>query len=127
MKNNNNYIKLEDCKDSYLYIIDARNADIGIFEKEKNHFIISRFKFKSNFIFHEDHWDTGAPFGTVKPIKELYYIDYQNLKDNELLFLETLNNLNKDLIDIINSEKKLYYNNGFLDPSMRWDINRVKT
>lgn len=66
-----NYIPLEQCKDGYLYIINARNSKLGIFKKENSSFIISRFKFKSNYLFEEYHWDTGEPFGTVKPLELL--------------------------------------------------------
>lgn len=57
MKKLTNYIQLEDCIDGNLYIIDARNSNIGIFKKETGGFLISRTKFSSNFIFEEYHWD----------------------------------------------------------------------
>jgi hypothetical protein len=66
-----NYIKIEDCKDGYLYLISARNSHIGIFNKDKNSFTISRVKFSNNYLFDEFHWDTGEPYGTVKPIREI--------------------------------------------------------
>lgn len=43
--------------------------------------MISRFKFKSNFLFDEYHYDIGAIkpdmecYGTVRPLKELYAVD----------------------------------------------------
>jgi hypothetical protein len=70
-------IKIEDCKDGFLYIIDARNATIGIYSKEEIGFVISRYKFKSNYLYLEYHWDIGTikpeetQHGTAKPIKEL--------------------------------------------------------
>ncbi|HBM14765.1 MAG TPA: hypothetical protein DD381_00215 [Lentisphaeria bacterium] len=64
-------IRIDDLKQGYLYLIDARNSHLGIWMSKKNSFLISRFKFGDNFLFEEDHWDTGEPYGTVKPIKEL--------------------------------------------------------
>ena len=63
------------CKHNYVYLIDARNANVGIYDEEQKGFVISRHKFKSNFLFVEYHWDTGEPFGTVKPLKELFEYD----------------------------------------------------
>lgn len=77
-ENIKNYIKVEDLKDRYLYHIYARNANIGIWLKEKNSFLISRFKFESNFLFEEFHWDVCKHFGTVKPLKEIEKCPFEN-------------------------------------------------
>lgn len=66
-----NYIKLDNLKDGYTYTIDARNASVGIYLKKNKSFLISRIKFSDNYLFEEYHWDTGEPFGTVKPIEEI--------------------------------------------------------
>jgi len=78
------WIPMEDCVDSQLYIIFARNARVGVYNEEKKCFVISRHKFNTNFIDYEYHWDTGIPFGTAKPIKLCGYPGkfYDN---NELL------------------------------------------
>jgi len=65
------YIPLKECRDSGLYIINARNSNLGIFNEKNSSFTISRFKFSSNYLYEEDHWDTGEPNGTVKPLKAL--------------------------------------------------------
>ncbi len=65
------WIALKECKDGYIYTIDARNAILGIFSEKENGFIISRHKFSSNYLFTEYHWDTGPPYGTAKPYKKL--------------------------------------------------------
>ncbi len=68
------YISLKECKDRWLYIIDARNArkaQLGIFNNAHKSFWISHVKFNDNFIFEEYHWDTGAPHGTAKPLEEV--------------------------------------------------------
>ena len=65
------YIKIEDLKGGYLYRISARNAEYGIWLPQRNTFAISRIKFGSNYIFEEEHWDNGPPYGTVKPSKEI--------------------------------------------------------
>ena len=65
------YLKVEKLKDGFLYYIDARNADFGIWNPEKNSFFISRVKFGHNFVFEEIHYDKDETFGTVKPLKEI--------------------------------------------------------
>ena len=72
MKNLFNYIPLDKCKHGYLYIIDARNSHIGIYNKYSKGFIILRTKFNHEYLFTEYHWDIGGEmkdFGTVKPIE----------------------------------------------------------
>lgn len=74
MKNTNNYIPLNKCKHGYLYIIDARNQYIGIYNKHVKGFIILRTKFNCKYLFTEYHWDIGGDmscYGTVKPIRAL--------------------------------------------------------
>ena len=65
------FIPLEKCKHGTLYYVWARNFRLGIFDAPTRGFIGIRLKFASRFLFEEDHWDVGAPFGTVKPVKEL--------------------------------------------------------
>lgn len=92
------YIALEKCIDGHLYKINARNGIFGIFVKGegKKHvqgndaFKLSRHKFGSNFIEHEFHWDTGEPFGTVKPLEDLG--EAQKF-DNDKDMLKYLNDL----------------------------------
>jgi hypothetical protein len=70
-------IKKEDCKDGFLYFIDARNTGIGIFSKNALGFIYSRHKFSHNFLDIEYHWDIGdeqpemRQHGTASPLKEI--------------------------------------------------------
>ncbi len=65
------YIVLDECEDGYLYSIDARNASIGVFRVATSGFIIPRNKFGHDYLFEEYHWDTGPPFGTVRPREKL--------------------------------------------------------
>lgn len=65
------YIRIKDCKDGYLYIIHARNAIVGIYNESDKAFTINRLKFNNRFLFDEYHWDTGAPYGTAVPLKEV--------------------------------------------------------
>jgi len=94
---NKTYIPMNKCKDGHLYIIDARNADIGVYIAKEKGFKISRFKFKSNFIFIEYHWDTGEPFGTVKPLKKLNYIGHMS---DEKLFSQLNDEMKRLFYDI---------------------------
>lgn len=73
--NKPNYIKIENLKDGYLYKINARNASIGIWNAIDKGFIIAREKFGSTFLFMEYHYDTGAPYGTVMPVREIEKAD----------------------------------------------------
>jgi len=77
------YIKLEDCVDGMLYLIDSRNLSIGVFNKARNGFIGIRLKWEDRFLFTEYHWDTGEPFGTVKPIKLLENCPIENLDERK--------------------------------------------
>ena len=65
------WLPLDQCKDGYLYHIAARNASIGIFRADRKGFEIRRKKFSRIYRFVEYHWDTGVPYGTVKPIAEI--------------------------------------------------------
>ena len=69
------YIKMEDLKKGYLYHIKARNSYVGIWIPDRKSFLISRWKFDTNYLFEEYHWDTGEPFGTVRPIEEIEKCD----------------------------------------------------
>jgi len=70
-KHNLNYIKLPDCEHGAVYKIHSRNLSIGVFNKYSNGFIGIRSKFNDRYLFTEYHWDTGEPFGTVKPLEKL--------------------------------------------------------
>lgn len=85
-------ISIEKCKDGWLYIIYARNSYIGIYKASKKSFIISRTKFKAHFIYEEDHWETGKPFGTAKPLKELFKVPENIINSSEKELLEYLDN-----------------------------------
>ena len=76
------WIPLKDCVQGGLYKIDSRNLDIGIFNKESEEFIGIRTKFGDRYLFTEYHWDTGAPYGTVKPV-ELLEMYPNDLDENE--------------------------------------------
>lgn len=61
------WIPLENCRNRGVYRIDSRNLTIGVFDEIHQSFIGIREKFGSRYLFAEYHWDTGAPFGTVRP------------------------------------------------------------
>ena len=50
---------------------------MGVYDKSQIGFVISRFKFKANYLFTEYHWDIGdikpdfSQWATVKPLKDL--------------------------------------------------------
>lgn len=63
------YIPLSDCKHGWLYEIMSRNLTLGVYRSDKKGFVGIREKFGQEYLFVEYHWDTGAPFGTVKPLR----------------------------------------------------------
>ena len=63
------YIPLDKCRNGYLYRIEARNAGVGIYNEKEKSFTINRLK-GDRFLYPEYHWDTGEPYGTVKPLEE---------------------------------------------------------
>ena len=65
------YLPMESCRPGHLYRVAARNASVGIYDAGKRGFIINREKFGRRYLFVEDHWDTGVPFGTAKPLEDL--------------------------------------------------------
>jgi len=84
-------IPIAECKPGYLYIIDARNSRLGIYVgPEQGAFTISRYKFGSNYLFDEFHWDTGEPFGTVQPLKELLKAPEFKTEDEKLAWLNQM-------------------------------------
>ena len=88
------YLPVEDLKPLYLYRLHARNASWGVWNPERKVFVISRFKFKDNFLCSEVHWDLDKHFGTAKPLEELEKTPFtlQDLKDRSEKVLDYLNN-----------------------------------
>lgn len=86
------WIKLEDCKHGGLYKIHARNFSLGVFDEKQQGFVGIREKFGDEYLFVEYHWDTGAPYGTVKP--------------NEFIKMCSIKNLNTSI-----KKNKIYHTN----------------
>tara|TARA_B100000315_G_C14547985_1_gene574240 strand:- start:1294 stop:1803 length:510 start_codon:yes stop_codon:yes gene_type:complete len=70
-KKTKKYLKIRKLNDGFLYKIFARNAYLGIWIKDNKSFVISRHKWGRNYLFEEYHWDTGEPFGSVKPFYKI--------------------------------------------------------
>lgn len=64
-----NYIKKKDLIIGQSYKCDARNFTVGTWNGES--FDYMREKWGSIFPDIEYHWDDGAPYGTVKPLKKI--------------------------------------------------------
>lgn len=94
------YVPLDECEDSYLYLIVARNSYLGIYNEKDKSFTISRFKFKSNFLFDEDHWDTGEPYGTVKPLEKICEVKQFENDEEKLKYLNDKLK-EKEIIDLM--------------------------
>jgi hypothetical protein len=62
----------------HLYMIRARNACVGIYghspeaKPQYQHlYTIPRRKFTAEYLFDEYDWDTGEPYGTAIPLRDL--------------------------------------------------------
>jgi hypothetical protein len=110
-------IKIEDCKDNWLYFIEARNAQIGIYSKEELGFIISRTKFTANYLFTEYHYDIGKIkpemecFGTATPLKEIEPVPEINNEDKLKYLNEQWEILKKERMNYHCSEPTCWYSN----------------
>jgi hypothetical protein len=62
------WIPLEDMQIGN-YLCKARNFEVGYWNGER--FDYERTKWNCKFDDTEEHWDRGAPHGTVKPLKYL--------------------------------------------------------
>jgi hypothetical protein len=69
--NRENTIPLSACRNGWVYRLHSRNLTFGVFVQANSGFIGIREKFRHKYLFTEYHWDTGAPFGTVRPKEEL--------------------------------------------------------
>lgn len=86
-------IPIAEMQDRGVYLIDARNASVGIWNASTKSFTISRHKWVDNYLFEESHWETGAPYGTAIPIE---FIEHYMLGDDvSSIKLEYLNEVGK--------------------------------
>jgi len=79
------YLPIEKCEHTGLYMILARNFTLGVYHQKKQGFIGIRQKFTMEFLDMEYHWDTGAPYGTVKPLEFLEWCPVYVGEKNKLL------------------------------------------
>jgi len=75
------YIKVDDCKDGYLYKIYSRNLTYGIYSKQSGGFLGIRYKW-NEYLDVEYHMDTG---GTVTPHEEIKECPMKDLKERYLI------------------------------------------
>jgi len=111
-----NYIKMPDLKDGYLYKIIARNASYGIWRADTKGFTISRIKFGDNFAFEEYHYDCEA-WGTAQPIEEIEKSPF--LAENLVHDYPVVDS--QKYVEFRNEEKVLEYLNKFeRDRDYQW-------
>jgi len=77
------YIPIKKLIHNGVYIIDARNFGIGIWDETEKAFYGRRIKFGDVYLFPEDHWDLGYPHGTAKPF-EFIEMFPGNINDNNM-------------------------------------------
>ncbi len=92
-------IKLKDLKDCYLYKIDARNSNYGIWIVKRESFVISRTKFTENYLFEEDYAD-GRDFGTALPSEEIEKSPFTN----EDMYRFMGYNKQQEILDYLNNQ-----------------------
>ena len=63
-------LPLTACVAGHAYRLASRNLAAGVFDGATG-FIGIRSKFGSRYLFREYHIDTGAPFGTARPLADL--------------------------------------------------------
>jgi len=97
------YLKPEELKVGYLYEIDARNADFGIWMgSDYGEFLISRYKCGDNFLFEEIHVDLSDSYGTVKPLKEIAKTPFDMAK------FKFSHNEDDEVLEFLNGWKKYW-------------------
>lgn len=97
IENVKDYIPVDDCIHGGLYKVYARNFSLGVYNKREQGFIGIRHKFTMEFLDTEYHWDTGAPYGTVKPTDLLEHSPYYVTTRSNQLF-EWLKEKNKQYL-----------------------------
>ena len=65
------FIPKEQLKKGVFYIVDARNFNLAVWQGD--YFVGVRNKWGALFADREYHYADGAPYGTVKPIREFIY------------------------------------------------------
>jgi hypothetical protein len=98
-------IPLQDCKDRYLYKINSRNFNLGVFDAENRDFIGIRHKCGETFLDRENH-----TLGCVKVLDEIEKIP-ENIKLNTGHFSETELSVLGDRLWIENSDLFNYLEN----------------
>jgi len=73
-------IPLARCRHGYLYLLRSRNLVSGVFDEGTKGFVGIRSKLGSKRLFIEYHYETGAPFGTAHPVKEVGPYPVKNLR-----------------------------------------------
>lgn len=75
------YILIAECKHGWTYELNSRNLLFGVYNSETKGFVGIRSKFGDEFLFTEFHYDTGAPYGTVYPLREIEECPIKDLRD----------------------------------------------
>lgn len=107
-------IPLSQCKHSYLYRVSGCDFSLGIFDGKNDAFIgIVEGKY-SSFLKMEHHFDVGAKYGKVIPLKELqrYPSDKLGLNINEEeVVTEEMLEENDDYSQFLTVGQKMYVEN----------------
>lgn len=82
MNEKTDYLKMDELKNGFTYLMTARNGFIGVWNAESRGFVFVREKFGREYLFTEFHWDTGPPFGTVHPIQEVEECPIEDLRES---------------------------------------------
>jgi len=77
----NYFVPLKKCKHGWAYRIRSRNLGFGVFNSKTRGFVGIREKFGRTYLFEEYHADTGAPYGTVHPIRPIEKCPLPDIRD----------------------------------------------
>ena len=77
------YIEKNKLINNALYIINARNAIIGVWNSKTESFIVNVCTFNEVYLSEEDYYDKES--GTAQPIKLIKIIDNKNITSENLL------------------------------------------
>lgn len=86
-------VPIEEMQEGFAYLIDARNACVGVWNAKLKGFTIARYKLGDTYLANEYHWDTGAPYGTTNPFERLSEVPSEYSEDQLVTYLTRLERL----------------------------------
>lgn len=89
------YLKKDSLINNGVYLINARNSIIGVWQQQTDSFIVTASTFNETYLHQEEHWDNSYTNGTAQPLK---YLNMQ-LNDVDINTLINLRQVHQDEFD----------------------------